>query len=89
LNAQLTAAEKADPLESHMDELREHLPPGAMIIGGAGDTRPADALRRLGARLDCEVSIVPNAGHDPWLEAPGHFGEALRAGVERQTQTAG
>jgi pimeloyl-ACP methyl ester carboxylesterase len=54
MNAQLSAATKADPLESHVDELREHLPPGAVIIGGAGDTRPADALRRLGARLNCE-----------------------------------
>ncbi|HEY1641428.1 MAG TPA: alpha/beta hydrolase [Streptosporangiaceae bacterium] len=88
MNAQLNAAKKADPLESHVDELRERLPPGAVIIGGAGDTRPADALRRLGARLNCEVVIVPDAGHDPWLEAPGHFGAALCAAVERQTQTA-
>jgi pimeloyl-ACP methyl ester carboxylesterase len=88
MNAQLSAATKADPLESHVDELREHLPPGAVIIGGAGDTRPADALRRLGARLDCEVIIVPNAGHQPWLEAPDHFGAALRAAVQRQTEMA-
>jgi pimeloyl-ACP methyl ester carboxylesterase len=85
MNAQLSAAKKADPLESHVDELRVHLPPGAVIIGGAGDTRPADALRRLGARLGCEVIIVPDAGHDPWLEAPGQFGAALRAAVDRQT----
>jgi hypothetical protein len=58
---------------------------GAMIIGGAGDTRPADALRRLGARLNCEVVIVADAGHNPWLEAPGQFGAALRAAVQRQT----
>jgi pimeloyl-ACP methyl ester carboxylesterase len=88
MNAQLSAATKADPLESHVDELREHLPPSAVIIGGAGDTRPADALRGLGARLDCEVIIVADAGHEPWLEAPGHFGAALRAAVERQTQSA-
>ena len=87
MNTQLNAAKKADPLESHVDELREHLPPGAVIIGGAGDTRPADALRRLGARLSCEVIIIPDAGHDPWLEAPDQFGAALRAAVERQTQT--
>ncbi len=89
MNAQLGAAAKADPLESHVGELREYLPPGAVIIGGAGDTRPADALRRLGARLNCEVIIVPDAGHEPWLEAPGHFAAVLRAAVQRQTQPAG
>jgi pimeloyl-ACP methyl ester carboxylesterase len=85
MNAQLNAAKKADPLESHVDELREHLPPGAVIIGGAGDTRPADALRRLGTSLNCEVIIIPDAGHDPWLEAPDQFSAALRMAVERQT----
>ncbi|GAA3466546.1 alpha/beta fold hydrolase [Nonomuraea roseola] len=89
MNAQLNAAKKADPLESHVDELREHLPPGAVIIGGAGDSRPAGALRRLGTRLNCEVIIVPNAGHNPWLEAPDQFGATLRAAVERQTRRAG
>jgi proline iminopeptidase len=44
MNAQLNSEKKAEPLESHVDELREHLPPGAVIIGGAGDTRPAAAL---------------------------------------------
>jgi pimeloyl-ACP methyl ester carboxylesterase len=89
MNTQLNAAKKTDPLESRMDELRALLPPGAVIIGGAGDTRPADALRRLGAHLNCEVIIIPNAGHDPWLEAPDQFTAALRAAVKRQTQTAG
>jgi pimeloyl-ACP methyl ester carboxylesterase len=84
MNSQLNAAKKTDPLESHVDELRERLPPGAVIIGGAGDTRPADALRRLGARLNCGVVIIPGAGHDPWLEAPGQFGTVFRAAVERQ-----
>ncbi|MFC5833729.1 alpha/beta fold hydrolase [Nonomuraea insulae] len=88
MNTQLNAAKKADPLESHVDELRERLPPGAVIIGGAGDSRPADALRRLGTRLNCEVDIVPDAGHHPWLEAPDQFGAALRAAVERQTRRA-
>jgi pimeloyl-ACP methyl ester carboxylesterase len=69
MNAQLNSAKKA-ALESRVDELRDSLPPGAVIIGGAGDTRPADALRRLGTRLKCEVIIIPGAGHDPWLEAP-------------------
>jgi len=85
MNSQLNAAKKTDPLESHVNELRELMPPGAVIIGGAGDTRPANALRRLGARLNREVVIIPGAGHEPWLEAPDRFGAVLRAAVERQT----
>ena len=89
MNAELNAAKKTDPLESHVDELRELLPPGAVIIGGAGDTRPADALRRLGARLNCELVIIPDSGHEPWLEAPDEFAAALRGAVNRQTRTVG
>jgi len=89
MNRQLNAATKVDPLESHLDELRERLPSGAVIIGGAADTRPADALRRLGAQLRCEVVIIPNAGHHPWLEAPERFGAALRAAVARQSREHG
>jgi pimeloyl-ACP methyl ester carboxylesterase len=59
MDRQLNAAKRADPLESHVEELREHLPPGAVIIGGDGDSRPADALRHLATRLDCEVVIGP------------------------------
>ncbi len=81
MNAQLNALKKVDPLESRVDELRELLPPGTVIIGGAGDSRPAAALRRLGARLDCEVVIIPDAGHDPWLEAPDQFSAAPRTAV--------
>jgi pimeloyl-ACP methyl ester carboxylesterase len=86
MNTQLNAAKKADPLESHADELRARLPSGSVIIGGAGDTRPASALRRLATRIDCEAIIIPEAGHLPWLEAPEQFGAALRASVERQTR---
>jgi len=89
MNTQLNAAKKAEPLESRVDQLRALRPPGAVIIGGAGDTRPAAALRRLGARLDCEVVMIADAGHHPWLEAPGPFTAALRAAVQRQTYSAG
>ncbi|MGW3347067.1 alpha/beta fold hydrolase [Nonomuraea rubra] len=88
MNAQLNAAAKADPLEAHVDELRACLPPGTVIIGGEGDSRPADALRRLGTRLGREVVIVPGAGHFPWLEAPDEFGAALRTAVARQIPRA-
>lgn len=89
MNTQLNAAKHADPLESRVDELRELLPPATVIIGGAGDSRPSDALRRLGTRLGCEVTIVAGAGHHPWLEAPDEFGAAFRAAVERQTRRPG
>jgi pimeloyl-ACP methyl ester carboxylesterase len=82
MNAQLNAAKKTDALEAHLDGLRELLPPGSVIIGGAGDTRPAAALSRLGARLDCEVIIIPNAGHEPWREAPEPFAAVLRAAAK-------
>jgi pimeloyl-ACP methyl ester carboxylesterase len=85
MNAQLNAARKADPLESRVDELRELRPAGAVIIGGAGDTRPAAALRGLGARLNCEVIIIPGAGHHPWLDAPGQFAAAFRGAARLQS----
>jgi pimeloyl-ACP methyl ester carboxylesterase len=81
MNAQLNADKKVDPLESRVDDLRAVLPARTVIIGGAGDSRPAGALRRLGSRLGCEVVIIPDAGHDPWLEAPGEFRAAFRAAV--------
>jgi len=86
MNAQLNAAKKADPLEARLDELRDRLPPGAVIIGGDGDPRPADALRRLGTRLGCEVVVLPGAGHHPWLETPDRFAAVLRAALDRQTR---
>ncbi|TWG09421.1 pimeloyl-ACP methyl ester carboxylesterase [Actinoplanes teichomyceticus] len=58
MNSQLNAATRADPLDAHVDELAARLPPGSMIVGGSGDSRPADALRRTGARLGCAVVIV-------------------------------
>lgn len=83
MNAQLNAAKKADPLEAHVPELRGRLPPGSVIIGGEHDSRPAAALRRLAHQLDCAVTLIPDAGHSPWLEAPDLFRSALRAAVDR------
>ncbi|MEE2057261.1 alpha/beta fold hydrolase [Rhodococcus artemisiae] len=83
MNSQLSVDKKADPLDARLDELREVLPSGSMIIGGAGDPRPADELTRLGTRLDCDVAILPEAGHFPWLEAPGRFRSLLRSAVEQ------
>jgi pimeloyl-ACP methyl ester carboxylesterase len=85
MNRQVNAGKNADPLDSHVDELRDRLPPGAVIIGGEGDSRPAAALRRFGALVDREVIIIPDAGHEPWREAPERFARAFRAAVEQQT----
>ncbi|ACQ78849.1 alpha/beta hydrolase fold protein [Beutenbergia cavernae DSM 12333] len=86
MNAALNADRKARPLESRVGELRAAMPRGATSIGGAGDSRPADALRSFGPRIGCEVVIVADAGHHPWLEAPHEFRAALRAAVERQAR---
>ncbi|GIF70070.1 proline iminopeptidase [Asanoa ishikariensis] len=84
MNAQLNAAMRDAPLEARVPELKQLLPPGAMIIGGVGDSRPADALRRLGTLLDCEVDVIENAGHFPWLEEPDRFAASFRSAVARQ-----
>jgi proline iminopeptidase len=89
MNSQLTAANRADPLEVHLDELRERLPTASVIIGGAGDSRPAESLRDLGTRLGCEVVMIDGAGHQPWLEAPEEFAAALRGCVQQQTRSGG
>jgi proline iminopeptidase len=81
MNSQLNADKKVDPLESHVDDLRAARPERTVIIGGEGDTRPADALRRLGSQLGCPVVLIPDAGHDPWLEKPDEFRAAFRAAV--------
>lgn len=85
MNAQVNAAKNADPVDAHVDELRALLPPDTLIIGGAGDSRPAHALRRFAESVDREVVIIADAGHEPWLEQPKQFADILRATVERQT----
>lgn len=87
MNTQVNAAKNADSVDSHVDELRDYLPPGTVIIGGAGDSRPAAARRRFGALVNCEVIIIPDAGHEPWREAPQLFAAAFRATVKNQTAT--
>jgi len=62
----------------------DYLAPVAGVIDDLG--RPADALQRLGLRLDCEVVIVPDAGHFPWLEAPEQFSAVFRNALERPAQ---
>jgi pimeloyl-ACP methyl ester carboxylesterase len=88
MNAQLNVDKRTDPLEDDIDRLREVLPASSAIIGGAEDPRPAASLRRLGVELGCDVTIIPGAGHHPWMERPVEFGAVLRGAVSRQVDPA-
>jgi pimeloyl-ACP methyl ester carboxylesterase len=88
MNAQLNADKRIDALEDDIDRLREVLPAGAAIIGGGGDPRPAGILRQLAKELGCDVTIIPGAGHHPWLDRPDEFRAALRRVVSRQIDSA-
>ena len=84
MNAQLNADKRTDPLDGDIDRLRAVLPAGSAIIGGAEDPRPAASLRQLAGELGCAVTIIPGAGHHPWMERREEFGAALRGAVSRQ-----
>lgn len=88
MNKQLNAAKRADPLENRLAELRAVMPVRAAIIGGSGDPRLASHLQRLGDQLGCVVTIIPDAGHEPWLERAAATGQALRVSIDQQ-QTHG
>lgn len=77
MNAQLNTDKRQVPLESQVERLRALMPPATVIIGGDGDPRPASFLHDLADRLGCDVTIIPGAGHEPWLEQPTAFRTAL------------
>lgn len=81
MNRQLNANKRVVPLESQVDQLRAVIPPGTTIIGGDGDPRPAAFLRDIAARLNCNVTIISSAGHEPWLEQPEAFQTALTSAL--------
>ena len=83
MNAQLNVDKRVAPLESQIEQLRTLLPSSTVIIGGAGDPRPASFLRPLGKRLGCDVTVIPDAGHEPWLEKPAEFATAFRAAIQQ------
>lgn len=88
MNTQLNTDKKVEPLEASIARLRKLLPAGAAIIGGEADPRPAASLRQLAAQLNCEATIIPAAGHQPWLEKPEQFRTALRRVLQRQVHSA-
>ncbi|MFF0344537.1 alpha/beta fold hydrolase [Kribbella sp. NPDC004875] len=52
------------------------------FVHGAGDPRPAAAVRDLAAHTPNHTfELIPEAGHDPWLEQPDLVREVLRAAV--------
>lgn len=81
MNSQISQARRANPLEDRLSELAEAIPASTALIGGAGDPRPAAALELLGRLLDRPVVIVPDAGHEPWLEEPAVFKREFRTAV--------
>jgi proline iminopeptidase len=81
MNRQLNADKRVVPLESQVEQLQAVLPPGTTIIGGDGDPRPASFLRDIAARLNCNVTIISSAGHEPWLEQPEAFRTAFRSAL--------
>ncbi len=81
MNNQIGSERRANPLEERLDELAAAVPASTMVIGGAGDPRPSGALEQLGKRLNRPTVIIPEAGHEPWLEAPDLFKREFREAV--------
>ncbi|MFE6666271.1 alpha/beta fold hydrolase [Streptomyces sp. NPDC057697] len=79
MNRELGEEGRADPLDRHLDELRDRLPARAEILGGAEDPRPVSALASLARRLGVPLTRIEAAGHEPWLEQP----EVTRAHLRR------
>ncbi|MFG3023650.1 alpha/beta fold hydrolase [Streptomyces sp. NPDC048254] len=79
MNDELGAAERADPLDGHLAELRACLPARAELLGGSDDPRPLSALESLARRLALPLTRIGSAGHEPWSEQP----DAVRAHLRR------
>ena len=83
MNRELSADRSATPLDERVVDLASAVPTVTVLIGGAEDPRPIEALVRLGGHLQRPVVSVPGAGHEPWLERQDQFGKELRAAVLR------
>jgi proline iminopeptidase len=83
VNEECNTALSAEWLEGDEDELVEacrELDVPTLIVDGAADLRPRWAVDSLADALpDVARVVLPNAGHVPWLEAPGSFGWAVLA----------
>lgn len=83
MNSQISIDRRSAPLEDRIDDLKANVPEATVLIGGAGDPRPAAALERLGLQLERPTVIISEAGHEPWLEQPEQFCHELRSAVSR------
>jgi len=83
MNGQISTDRRKAPLEDRLDALTAVVPAATMLIGGAGDPRPAAAIERLGRQLRRPTVIIPEAGHEPWLEQPDLFKLELRSAVSK------
>ncbi|WAL98393.1 alpha/beta fold hydrolase [Streptomyces sp. Je 1-369] len=84
MNRELGAAGRADPLDGHLDGLRERLPARTELLGGCDDPRPLSALDALARSLGLPLARIEGAGHEPWLERP----DAVRACLRRFVRAA-
>ena len=83
MNRELSVDRSAASLEERVADLAAAVPTATVLIGGAEDPRPIEALVRLGDFLQRPVVSISGAGHEPWLEEPERFGNELRAAVTR------
>jgi pimeloyl-ACP methyl ester carboxylesterase len=82
MNSQISIDRRTATLEDRLNDLAAVVPAVTVIIGGAGDPRPAAALERLGGQLGRRTVIIPAAGHEPWLEQPNVFRHEFRSAVK-------
>lgn len=87
MNRQLNAAKRATPLEDQLDELRDKIPAQTVFIGGSNDPRPESELHDLAERLGVALVMIPDAGHEPWLDQPMRFRDELRNAMHLQRAT--
>ena len=77
MNSQLNAAVKVALQSDWLDRIRGS-GVATRFIHGAGDPRPAGSVADLAAALGAPApEVITEAGHNPWLEQPGLFAEAL------------
>ncbi len=62
----------------------------ALIVHGACDPRPSWAVDSLAQALPrCDVHVLPDAGHQPWVESPGETAAVIGAFLEARGPHAG
>jgi proline iminopeptidase len=82
VNRALTAEVKTwsdDEIAARAASITAHV----TFVHGDGDPRPASAVRDLAAHTPNHTfALIPEAGHDPWLEQPELVRQVLRTAVQ-------